>query len=341
MLEIKYNKNNNLGILKLSSDSSNGGAIYLWTLSAANITRCHFTSNYASGDGGAIYVATRSELEIFDSEFTLNAADNGGSVAAYMSDSLIESCSFTSSNASEDGGCIYLKVANVTMKQSNLSGCESTYQGVSMYLIQHSTLQLENVRINESYSREVCGAFCVLLNSELFVLDSAISGRSPNIGGIGCYITSHVHLESVALISCSSSIYYGCVYISKCNVTMDNITFMETDYAITVRNSTVINIFNSLALNDTTIFLTADSSHVTFWNMNISNARWWLVRATYVVDGRFFCHYFWKVEGTVRIHVNSHVAHVWLPYMVINVQDGGGAFQTSENTECSENFKLL
>ena len=46
-------------------------------------------------------------------------------------------------------------------------------------------------------------------------------------------------------------------------------------------------------------------------------------RATYVVEGRFFGHFFWKVEGTVRIHVNSHVAHVWLLYMVINVQDRG------------------
>ena len=42
-------------------------------------------------------------------------------------------------------------------------------------------------------------------------------------------------------------------------------------------------------------------------------------RATYVVDGRFFGHFFWKVEETVHTHVNSHVAHVWLPYMVINV----------------------
>ena len=42
-------------------------------------------------------------------------------------------------------------------------------------------------------------------------------------------------------------------------------------------------------------------------------------RATYVVDGRFFGHFFWKVVGTVRTHVNSRVAHVWLPYTVINV----------------------
>ena len=42
-------------------------------------------------------------------------------------------------------------------------------------------------------------------------------------------------------------------------------------------------------------------------------------RATYVVDGRFFGHFFWQVEGTVRTHVNSCVAHVWLPYTVINV----------------------
>ena len=61
-------------------------------------------------------------------------------------------------------------------------------------------------------------------------------------------------------------------------------------------------------------------------------------RATYVVDGRFFAHFFWKVEGTVRIHVNSRVAHVWLPYTVINVQGGGE--QTSENSESSENFKF-
>ena len=46
-------------------------------------------------------------------------------------------------------------------------------------------------------------------------------------------------------------------------------------------------------------------------------------RATYVVDGRFFGHFFWKVEGTVRTHVNSRVAHVWLPYTVINVCVGG------------------
>ena len=55
------------------------------------------------------------------------------------------------------------------------------------------------------------------------------------------------------------------------------------------------------------------------------DSHWWLVRATYVVDGRFFAHFFWKVEGAVRIHVN-HVQltcvtcssrlegrpHVWL-----------------------------
>ena len=47
-------------------------------------------------------------------------------------------------------------------------------------------------------------------------------------------------------------------------------------------------------------------------------------RATYVVDGRFFYHFFVKVEGTVCTHVNSCVAHVWLPYTVINVCVGGG-----------------
>ena len=42
---------------------------------------------------------------------------------------------------------------------------------------------------------------------------------------------------------------------------------------------------------------------------------WWFVRATYVVDGLFLGDFFWKVVGTVRIHVS----HVQLPYTVINV----------------------
>ena len=46
-------------------------------------------------------------------------------------------------------------------------------------------------------------------------------------------------------------------------------------------------------------------------------------RATYVFDGWFFGHFFWKVERTVHIHVNSHMAHMWLLYMVINVWQGG------------------
>ena len=43
-----------------------------------------------------------------------------------------------------------------------------------------------------------------------------------------------------------------------------------------------------------------------------------------MLDGRFFGQFFWKVEGTVCTHVNSHVAHVWLPYTVINVYGRGG-----------------
>ena len=60
-------------------------------------------------------------------------------------------------------------------------------------------------------------------------------------------------------------------------------------------------------------------------------------RATYVVDGQFFSHLFWKVEGTVRTHVNSRVAHVWLPYMVINMW---GELWASENSESLENLNF-
>ena len=62
-------------------------------------------------------------------------------------------------------------------------------------------------------------------------------------------------------------------------------------------------------------------------------------RATNVVDGRFFAHFFWKVEGTVRIHVNSRVAHVWLLYTVIKVQGGGeNEHQKTQKVQKTSNF---
>ena len=61
-------------------------------------------------------------------------------------------------------------------------------------------------------------------------------------------------------------------------------------------------------------------------------------RATYVVDGRFFGHFFWKVEGTVPIHVNSRVAHVWLPYTVINMLGGNCKHQKTRKVRKTSIF---
>ena len=53
---------------------------------------------------------------------------------------------------------------------------------------------------------------------------------------------------------------------------MDNITITNTDHAITGLESTM-NIYNTLALNDTAAFLYAYSSDVTLWNLNVSGTR--------------------------------------------------------------------
>ena len=43
-------------------------------------------------------------------------------------------------------------------------------------------------------------------------------------------------------------------------------------------------------------------------------------RATYVVDGRFFGHFVWKVEGSSAHTHESHAAHVWqFTCMVITI----------------------
>ena len=47
-----------------------------------------------------------------------------------------------------------------------------------------------------------------------------------------------------------------------------------------------------------------------------------------MVDRQFSGHFFWKVEGTVCIHVS----HVQLPYTVINMQDGNGGHSELRKT---------
>ena len=64
-------------------------------------------------------------------------------------------------------------------------------------------------------------------------------------------------------------------------------------------------------------------------------------RATYVVDGWFFGHFFWKLEGTVHIGVNSHVAHMWLPYTVINMQGGDEHWKTLKVWKTSNFIKVV
>ena len=59
---------------------------------------------------------------------------------------------------------------------------------------------------------------------------------------------------------------------------------------------------------------------INMWSINVwwrgyshaanIHGNWWLVRATYVVDGLFFGHFFWKVEGSCAHTRESRVAHV-------------------------------
>ena len=257
----------------VSSGSSNGGAIMLQTLSHANITRCRFRVNHASRDGGAIYVATKTELRLCDSEFTRNRAKNGGSVAVYMAYSLIESCSFTSENASKQGGCFYLNFANVIVKESNLSECKSGSDGGSVFVFEHSTLRLETVMINNSHSIGARDAIYVTSESELFMTDSALTGSGSELSGrIWCKVASRMYLDSVSISHCPPTRLHGCVFTHRCTCTMNNITITNTDHAITGEDSTM-NIYNTLALNDTLAFLSTKSSDVTLWNLNIRGAR--------------------------------------------------------------------
>ena len=69
--------------------------------------------------------------------------------------------------------------------------------------------------------------------------------------------------------------------------------------------------------------------------------RWWLVRATYVVDGRFFFLFLVTFFARWREQCAYMLIHVQLLCtLVINMQGRGSGFQTLENSDNSENFKF-
>ena len=232
-----------------------------------------------------------SELKVYDSQFTLNSASSGGSLAVVVGDSIVESCNFTSDTASEAGGCILLKAANGTVKQSHFSGCASK-SGGAVTATKQATLLLQVIMIHKSYSSDKGGALYISYNSDLSVRNSVITdSRSKYGGGIYCSDRSQMYLDSVLIKSCSMSLS-GCVYSQRCSVTMDNITitdvssvplsedlslqslfyfYMYNDVgpAMEAWYST-IDIYNTMAQDDAVQFLRAVGSHVNLWNLNIS-----------------------------------------------------------------------
>ena len=63
-------------------------------------------------------------------------------------------------------------------------------------------------------------------------------------------------------------------------------------------------VYRNPSLDQAKVILSALFSYLTTGFLLVAR------RATNVVDGRFFAHFLWKVEGIVRIHVNSPVTHV-------------------------------
>ena len=160
------------------------------------------------------------------------------------------------------------------MKQSQFSGCRSK-SGGTVAVTDQATLLLDQVTINESHSSEKGGALSVSYNSDLSARNTTLTdSRSGYGGGLSCTARSRMYLDSVSISSCSSSGWPGCVATIWCNVTMDNITITDVSeaYAIQALRS-IINIYNTLAQNDTEQFLSAYFSHVSFWNFNMSGTR--------------------------------------------------------------------
>lgn len=119
------------------NQASSGAAVFLNSVTDANIENTLFTGNHATGSGGAISF-DGLELKLLNSDFLDNTAgDDGGAVYGSGSSTLATENSFFSGNRAESssarGGAVYWSSSEATISDSRFVDNEAS-EGGALYL---------------------------------------------------------------------------------------------------------------------------------------------------------------------------------------------------------------
>ena len=140
-----------------NNKGSDGGAIC--SQGHLTVTNTKFNNNKATENGGAIY-KSGYEVNLNNCIFTSNSAINGAAIDLFTNDdyeSYIQSCTFNSNKASEDGGAI-LVYSDATIKSSKFTGNTAGHDGGAIYFVSYSKSTSSMGNYYHSYHQQVLGS---------------------------------------------------------------------------------------------------------------------------------------------------------------------------------------
>ena len=156
-----------------AGDGKYGGVAQLSTTVNLEFERCNFLENSATR-GGAIYMNSSANAKFTDCVFTENSATYGGAIANEISTLIVDGCSFSKNNASNQGGAICSYDANLASKYGVISAGKQ------------SQLYIYNSSFNENIGKSQGAAIKAHGSGYVTIVNSSYSANNcqNNNGGI-------------------------------------------------------------------------------------------------------------------------------------------------------------
>ncbi|PAV05060.1 hypothetical protein ASJ80_12230 [Methanobacterium bryantii] len=230
--------------------NGSGAVIFSHDKSLINITKSHFTSNFANktntnpvyqttdengiayGSGGVIY--NLGQLYVYDSIFDYNNATTmGGAIVSSslsgIKDILIVNSTFNHNRAQGGGAINVVQNNKLTIRNSSFYENEATVQMGGALCVNHSTLIMDNVTMT-SNSAGYGGGAIASWDTNSTITNSNISSNTGDVGG-GIYFSGnnlggHPSASLTILNSTiSNNIGFdqgGAFYLNNANVKMTN-----------------------------------------------------------------------------------------------------------------------
>ena len=227
-VSVQVNSHVTLGnCLLLNNTARYGGAVYAVYNSNVTLDNCSLINNTAGEGGGAVYAWYNSQVTLGNCSLINNTAGRYGGAVSHdnplgysdMKDSVLLTDSHLNGNrAGQDGGAIYIKDAQITMKRCSLSNNEAVQGGGAVNMDMTSEgIGTENILIDNNFTQNTAvngGALGVTSRKVTLKGCHMIDNSAKQDGGaIKVHVQSVIHMVSVQFVNNTAGLGGGAMMI--------------------------------------------------------------------------------------------------------------------------------